>query len=75
MPCPACEYLKGKSARHTDPHPALEMTDSEKWSDLFKGPTSGVLEHYKCKECGAEWERDMDKKDNAHWSMSSNLAD
>lgn len=64
--CPACEALN-KALSATEPHAALEHTGTD---TRFAGHNFAV-QRWRCKKCGTNWARDLDKRDeHANWETS-----
>lgn len=69
MPCDACDALH-KQPSSTPAHAALQLVDTEKWSQLAAGQARGVVHYYACATCGSKLVRDLDQRDPyAQWEI------
>jgi len=63
--CELCKKLDGQLSK-AEPHPRLKMLGSNKHRSM--GLARGVVEHYKCLDCGTKLSRDCDSQDShAPW--------
>jgi len=64
--CTSCERLDGALSREAAPHDDLEEAKATR--HRAAGLAVGRVVRYRCRTCGTQWSRDMDRKDQfARW--------